>query len=63
MLLTLGMADTRSMTLVVLIFVSIEDSVVDVYEETHFVSQCVNPTSLNIFFVKETGGFTLVITV
>ena len=49
MLLPLAIADTRSMILVVLIVLSRVESVVDVCEETHFVSQRVSPTSFNIF--------------
>ena len=64
MLLTLAMADTRSMIQVVLIVISRVDSVVDVCEETHFVSQrTCSPTSLNIFFFKEAGVLSLVIAV
>ena len=63
MLLTLAMAETRSMILVVLIFFSHVDSVVDVCKETHFLSQCVSPTSSNIFFFREAGVFPLVIAV
>ena len=63
MLLTLAMADTRSRILVVLTFVSRVNSVVDVCEETHFVSQRVSATSFNLFFFKETGVFPLVIAV
>ena len=63
MLLPLAIADTRSMILVVLIVLSRVESAVEVCEETHFVSQGVSPTSFNIFFLKITGVFPLVIAV
>ena len=63
MLLTLAMADTRSMIQVVFIVISRVDSVMHVCEETHFVSQRVSPTSFNNFFFKITGVFPLVIAV
>ena len=63
MLLTLAMVETRSMILLVLIVLSRVASVVDVCEDTHFVSQCVSPMRFNIFFFKEAGVFPLVIAV
>ena len=53
LLLTLTMADTRSIVLVVLIVLSRVDSVVDVCYEMYFVLLFVNPTSFNIFPLQE----------
>ena len=53
MLLTLAMADTRSMIQVVLIVISRVDSVVDVCEETYFVSQRVVQRVLTFSFPRK----------
>ena len=59
MLLTLAMVDTRSMILVVLIFFSCVDSVVDVCEETHFFPNGLVQRVLTFSFSRQLVFFRL----